>query len=135
MQSLPLMLQIALLLLGCALSRYLWEINTTVASVVLGVTLFGVIFYLFIVVTGTASETCPYQTPGSRILCYLVHSAPSITASAFRDASRESKAVRTINWNARLYRPWWSRRKIVPFLMDMVLKFPHALAIDIYHLG
>jgi len=29
MESLPLMLQIALLLLGCALSRYLWEINTT----------------------------------------------------------------------------------------------------------
>ena len=30
--SLPLMLQAALLLLGCALSRYLWEINRTVAS-------------------------------------------------------------------------------------------------------
>ena len=36
MESLPLMLQAALLLLGCALSRYLWEINTTVALVVLG---------------------------------------------------------------------------------------------------
>ena len=50
MESLPLMLQAALLLLGCALSRYLWEINTTVASVVLGVTSIGVLLYLFIII-------------------------------------------------------------------------------------
>ena len=31
MESLPLMLQVALLLLGCALSRYLWNIDTTIA--------------------------------------------------------------------------------------------------------
>jgi len=68
MESLPLMLQVALLLLGCALSRYLWEINTTVASVVLGVTSFGILFYLFIVVAGAASASCPYQTPGAHLL-------------------------------------------------------------------
>ena len=68
MESLPLMLQAALLLLGCALSRYLWEIDTTVASVVLGVTSFGVLFYLFIVIAGAAFVSCPYQTPGARIL-------------------------------------------------------------------
>ena len=66
--SLPLMLQVALLLLGCALSRYLWEIDTTVASVVLGVTSFGVLFYLFIVVAGAVFASCPYQTPGAHIL-------------------------------------------------------------------
>ena len=32
MESLPLMLQVGLLLLGCALSQYLWEINITVAT-------------------------------------------------------------------------------------------------------
>jgi glucan phosphoethanolaminetransferase (alkaline phosphatase superfamily) len=53
MESLPLMLQVALLLLGCALSRYLWEIDVTVASVTVAVTSSGVIFYLFIVVAGT----------------------------------------------------------------------------------
>jgi len=68
MESLPLMLQAALLLLGCALSRYLWEYNTTVASVVIGVTSFGVLFYLFIVIAGTVSVNCPYQTPGADIL-------------------------------------------------------------------
>ena len=71
MESLPLMLQAALLLLGCALSRYLWEINTTVASVVLGVTSFGVLFYLFIVIAGAASANCPYQTPGADFLRHI----------------------------------------------------------------
>ena len=68
MGSLPLMLQAALLLLGCALSRYLWEISTIVALVVLGVTSFGVLFYLSIVVAGAVSTSCPYQTPGAHIL-------------------------------------------------------------------
>ena len=71
MELLPLMLQAALLLLGCALSRYLWEVDVTTASVVLGVTSFGVIFYIFIIIAGTASDSCPYQTPHSRILRHL----------------------------------------------------------------
>ena len=68
MESLPLMLQFALLLLGSALSRYLWEVNTTIASVVLGVTSFGVASYVFFVVAGAAFVSCPYQIPGARIL-------------------------------------------------------------------
>ena len=68
MEALPLMLQAALLLLGCALSRYFWEINTTVASVILAITSFGVLLYLIIIFVGAASPSCPYQTPGARIL-------------------------------------------------------------------
>ena len=73
MESLPLMLQFALLLLGCALSLYLWEIDTTIACVVLGVTALGVIFYAFFIIAGTASASCPYQTPGARILRHIVY--------------------------------------------------------------
>jgi len=84
MESLPLMLQAALLLLGCALSRFLWEINTTIASVVIAVTASGLLFYLFIVIAGAVSVNCPYQTPGAnflrhildalgRALCILLH--------------------------------------------------------------
>ena len=76
MESLPLMLQFALLLLGCALSLYLWGINMTVALVVLGVTSFGVIFYAFIVIAGTVHVSCPYQTPGAQILRYLRRTPP-----------------------------------------------------------
>ena len=71
MEALPLMLQFALLLLGCALSLYLWGINTAVASVILSVTVFGLIFYVFIIVAGAASVSCPYQTPGAQIFRYV----------------------------------------------------------------
>ena len=71
MEALPLMLQAALLLLGCALSRYLWEIDTTVASVVLGFTGFGLLFYVFIVIVGVVSENCPYQTPAANFIRHI----------------------------------------------------------------
>jgi hypothetical protein len=41
-ESLPVMLQLALLLFGCALSQYLWRINRTVAGIVVAVTVLGV---------------------------------------------------------------------------------------------
>jgi len=71
MESLPLMLQIALLLLGCARSHYLWDINITVASVFLGITSFGVTFYLATIIAGPVSESFPYKFPGSRFLRLL----------------------------------------------------------------
>ena len=92
MESLPLMLQFALLLLGCALSRYLWEINATVASVVIGVTSFGVASYAFFVVAGTASVSCPYQTPGAHTLRRI----PPLALSALRSALSLSRIVRFI---------------------------------------
>ena len=71
MQSLPFMLQVALLLLGCALSLHLWELQPTVSRVVIGVTSLGVVLYLFIVVAGTLYTSCPYQTPASQIIRHV----------------------------------------------------------------
>ena len=79
MESLPVMLQGALLLLGCALSIYLWEINTAVASVVIGVTSFGVLFYLFITVAGITSDSCPYQTPATNVIRHIPYLFSSVT--------------------------------------------------------
>jgi hypothetical protein len=67
-ESLPVMLQIALLLLSCGLSRYVWSVNTSVARVVISFTVLGVIFYLGIVIAGTSSYECPFQTPASTTL-------------------------------------------------------------------
>ena len=121
MESLPLMLQIALLLLGCALSRYLWGIDVTVASVVIAVTSSGIILYIFILFAGAASESCPYQIPGSQALRCLtpkiqniLRSAPSAVASALS----ESNAIYTIKMLAYFHLLRWSRRSIIPFLGD-----------------
>ena len=68
MEALPIMLQFALLLLGCALSRYLWDLQRTVSGVAVGITSLGVLFYILILVAGALYTSCPYQTPGSRII-------------------------------------------------------------------
>jgi hypothetical protein len=66
--SLPVMLQIALLLLGVGLSRYMRVVNISVAHTILGLTAFGVAFFILIVVAGTSSYECPFQTPASLAL-------------------------------------------------------------------
>jgi len=119
------MLQVALLLLACALSRYLWEIDTIVASVVLGVTSLGIGFFLFIVVVGSVSAGCPYQTPGSRIL----RSITLAITSAFRET------IHVIQFNARYYQPWWSRDNIKDFFGDLIVELPPALVADGIRLG
>ena len=72
MESLPLMLQAALLLLGYALSEYLFSINKTVAGVLIGFAASGLLFYLLIVSAATFSYNCPFQTPLSLILRFLI---------------------------------------------------------------
>jgi len=89
MESLPLMLQFALLLLGSALSRYLWEIDTIVASVVLGVASFGIASYTFITIAGAVSASCPYQTPGAQILRRI----PPFALRALHSASSHSNSI------------------------------------------
>jgi hypothetical protein len=70
-ESLPIMLQIALLLLACGLSRYMWSVNTSVARIIITFTVLGVLFYIGIVAAGTSSYECPFQTPASISLRYL----------------------------------------------------------------
>ena len=72
MESLPIMLQLALLLLGCALSSYLWTLNRAVAVVVLSFTLSGLIFYTFMTIAGSLFYKCPYQTPMSLIIRAII---------------------------------------------------------------
>ena len=119
MESLPLMLQAALLLFGCALSRYLWGINKTVASVILGTTSFGVAFYAFIIIAGAASASCPYQTPGAHVLRHLCSaSTPLIHNSKFI-------SLLAVLWGDLMGLKWHS------LLMDTLL-LPVYLVLDIY---
>jgi hypothetical protein len=67
-ESLPVMLQVALLLLACGLCKNMASINTSVASVLISLTVLGVLFYLGVVIAGTSSYECPFQTPVSLAL-------------------------------------------------------------------
>ena len=68
MESLILILQAALLLLGYALSNYLFTINNIVAGAVVGFTAFGILFYLLIASAATLSYNCPFQIPISALI-------------------------------------------------------------------
>ena len=67
-ESLPVMLQISLLLLACGLCRHMWSINTSIAFILIVLTALGVLFYTIIVIIGTSSYECPFQTPTSTVL-------------------------------------------------------------------
>jgi len=67
-ESLPVMLQLALFLLGCALSLYLWTISRTVAGAILTFTLFGITSYVFFTLAAALYYNCPYQTPPSILI-------------------------------------------------------------------
>ena len=97
MESLPVMLQIALLLLlACGLSRYAWSVNTSVARVVISFTALGVLFYIGIVAAGTSSYECPFQTPASEGLRNLRDSGATRKLLAMVFPSKVISLVSTI---------------------------------------
>jgi len=84
-ESLPVILQLALLLLGCALSQYLWTISRTVAGIIAAMTLFGITSYVLLTLAATLYYNCPYQTPPSIltriIIRYLTYSDAAFARS------------------------------------------------------
>ena len=139
MESLPIMLQFSLLLLGCALSQYLWTMDTTIAAVVLGATSFGVLAYALILIMGTLNESCPYQTPGSRSIRYLWRKLQNLrglfytTYSSFRKVHVESVFLallrRERRWSSE---PWWSKDNVRWYLMHVAPRLPVVLAYDLF---
>ena len=71
-ESLPLILQCALVLLAFGLSRYLWEVNRSVSSVVIGFTSFGFLLYLLIMVGSICVSRCPFQTSFSLLIRFVI---------------------------------------------------------------
>ena len=96
MESLPLMLQAALLLFSYALSNYLFFINKTIASVIIGFGAFGILFYFIIVSAATFSYNCPFQTPLSLVIRRLVRFDSEHKRFLQRTWSRFSSIVSSI---------------------------------------
>jgi len=78
-ESLPVMLQIALLLLACGLCRHMVSINAPIFGVLIALTGLGILFYFGIVISGTSSYECPFQTPASAHLRDLWEKAGSLS--------------------------------------------------------
>ena len=101
-ESLPVMLQVALLLLACGLCRRLASVNTSVAGVLIALTALGVLFYLVIVVAGTSSYACPLQTPASTGLRNLwKKTRPHATHLVYPIANAGTYIFRVLSTNIR----------------------------------
>ena len=135
---LPLVPHVPVLLLGCALSQYLWEIDTTIAGVILDVTSFGVISHFFVLAVGMLSKSCLHQVPGSRILLLaglVVMSVTTTVTSAFGYAFRHSETVNMFRASAVYHHPLKAGKNVTPSLVDIPCKLPGALATDAFCLG
>ena len=100
-ESLPVMLQVALLLLACGLCRGMWSINASVTRTLINLTGLGVAFYIVIVIAGTSSYACPFQTPVSVTIRGLWKKAWRGTISSIVRSKRVlSRTHRT--WNRRV---------------------------------
>jgi hypothetical protein len=96
MDFLPVMLQSALFLSSIGIVVYLWDLDISIAEVVLAITSFGSGFYACITMAATVWRDCPFQTPLSVLL-------PKVLgwAKAFAVPFRSGR--------------WWKRR-IISFL-------------------
>lgn len=89
MEALPLILQFALLLFGFALSRYLWVVNRSVSSVAIGFTCLGLLFFILIVTASVFSFDCPFQTPFSLLVRFLI----GLAAPHLRDLRKRLRST------------------------------------------
>jgi len=121
-ESLPIMLQIALLLLTCGLSRYMWSVNTSVAGVVISFTVLGMVFYIGIVVAGTSSYECPFQTPASIGLRHLRDSGTTRKLLARLSPSNVISLVYATRRN--------TRRLVARLSLPNVFSFMYATRVD-----
>lgn len=109
-ESLPIMLQVALLLLACGLCRYMMSINASVAGVLIAFTIAGVLFYLGIVIVGTHSYECPFQTPASNtIRRFWGKAGPHITPPLLVISATGTYLYKHLFWLPALtsLRRWW----------------------------
>ena len=112
-ESLPVMLQLSLLLLACGLCRHMWSINTFVAYTLITFAAIGISFYLGVVVAGTSSYECPFQTPASAALRGL-----------WKAASRQRLAITRSSISALSPMNWRILRRVPHLSLPIVLEAP-----------
>ena len=137
-ESLPVMLQIALLFLTCGLSRYLWSVNTSVAAVVISLTIVGFLFYTVIVVTGASSYDCPFQTPLSAALRRVlpVFSSSNLIPVILANQRNTRKLLQNLsqpNATWLMYAAWVDARQglvSIPHSFHEIMSSPFSLNIS-----
>ena len=73
LELLPILLQVSLLLFGLALCAYMWNVQRTVAVVLIVVNAVGALLYFGFVFAPLFSQDCPFHTPQYHMTRQLLH--------------------------------------------------------------
>ena len=123
-ESLPVMLQVSLLLLACALCQHMWSVNVSVACVLIALTVLGVLFYFGIVVAGASSYECPFQTPGSAALRGIWKKIQSLASLPPHPIAPAGACVPRVLLSHILRSPW---KKVVCPIVSAIHRFEQAI--------
>ena len=116
-ESLPVMLQVSLLLLACGFCQHMWTINTPVACTLISLTGLGVVFYVGIVIAGMSSYACPFQTPMSIALRGLWKKVRPVILPNIVHSKR------VFSWTH-----WMWRQKVQPGLVSLITHYRRVLS-------
>ena len=116
-ESLPVMLQVSLLLLACGLCEYMFPINAWVANALISLTGLGVVFYIVIVIAGMSSYACPFQTPIS-----ITFHGPWKKAR-LRIISAAARFKRVLSWAHQMW-----KRRVQPGLVSLIVHSRRVLS-------
>jgi len=86
----------------------MWSINTSVAHVIISLTIVGVLFYIGIVAAGISSYECPFQTPVSTGLRYIIDHRlfPSLIHTAWKNTQEFLVGLSPPNAILLIYATW-----------------------------
>ena len=96
LETLPVMLQFALLLFGIALPVYLWDLDVSASQVVIAITSAGLAFYSCITMAAMTWRDCPFQTPLSILFLEIPSLAKEFTTLALLWLKHRSRRKATI---------------------------------------
>ncbi|KAG1787434.1 uncharacterized protein HD556DRAFT_1409233 [Suillus plorans] len=90
------LLQISLLLFGLSLSANMWAQQTTISSVIICTTAFGILFYVGTFLVSVLHPDSPFRTPASDLLATICQKIYPGKSTSIRHTLAKSSAIRWI---------------------------------------
>ncbi|KAG0699433.1 hypothetical protein DFH29DRAFT_1081304 [Suillus ampliporus] len=96
LQAFLVLLQISLLLFGLSLSASIWIQQTTISSVIICTTAFGILFYAGTILVSALRPDSPFRTPGSDLVGAICTKFLSVSSTLTPTIFTKSSAIRWI---------------------------------------
>ena len=103
-EGIPTLLHVAVVLFILGLIQFLFSVNLAVAGAVLGVFLPFMLLYCGMTMLQIIWVECPYRTPFSLLIRYVVIWAMNLISKILRKIFRATHIFCLRLWSARLYR-------------------------------